>query len=130
MAKAFETEQKQINIIGAGTSITGDVNCSGDIRIDGNLVGNLNVQGRLVIGNSGSIKGEVTCKNSEIEGKIEGKITVAELLSLKSTSQILGDIVTTKMAVEPGAVFTGTCKMDVKPAATSFAAKPIDDKKK
>ncbi len=112
MAKTFETEQKQINIIGAGTSITGDINCSGDIRIDGNLIGNLNVQGKVVIGNSGTIKGEISCKNSEVEGKIEGKITVAELLSLKTTSSILGDIKTKKIAIEPGAQFTGNCIMN------------------
>lgn len=112
MAKVIETEQKQINNIGAGTSITGDINCSGDIRIDGTLTGNLNVQGKVVIGTSGSIKGEVTCKNSQVEGKIEGKITVSELLSLKATASIIGDINTKKLAIEPGANFTGTCKMN------------------
>jgi cytoskeletal protein CcmA (bactofilin family) len=112
MAKIVETEQKQINIIGAGTSITGDIKCSGDIRIDGTLTGNINVQGKVVIGTSGNIKGEVVCKNSEVEGKIEGKINVSELLSLKNTSSILGDIITGKLAIEPGATFTGTCTMD------------------
>ncbi len=119
MAKTFETEQKQINIIGAGTSIVGDVNCPGDIRIDGTLMGTLHVQGKIVIGASGSIKGEVNCKNSEIEGKIEGKITVAELLSLKATSSILGDIKTRKLAIEPGAFFTGNCTMSTTSATTA-----------
>jgi len=121
MAKTFETEQKQINIIGAGTSINGDINCSGDIRIDGSLVGSLFVQGKVVIGATGNIKGEVSCKSAEIEGKIEGKISVAELLSLKSTSSILGDIKTRKLAIEPGAFFTGNCNMNssAAPAATT-----------
>ncbi len=125
MAKNLETEQKQINIIGAGTSIIGDINCSGDIRIDGNLSGNLNVQGKVVIGTSGNIKGSIICKNCEVEGKIEGKISVNELLSLKSTSSILGDIITRKLGIEPGSVFTGNCKMNQ-------TAEPIinDDKKK
>lgn len=127
MAKVIETEQKQLNNIGAGTSINGDITCSGDIRIDGSLTGNLNVQGKVVIGASGMIKGEVTCKNSQIEGKIEGKITVAELLSLKATSSIVGDIATKKLAIEPGANFTGSCKMD-----GNSAAQPLlnADKKK
>lgn len=116
MAKVIETEQKQLNQISAGTSITGDVNCSGDIRIDGTLTGNLNVQGKVVIGTSGSIKGEVTCKNSQVEGKIEGKITVSELLSLKATATILGDINTKKLAIEPGANFTGNCRMNSLPS--------------
>lgn len=112
MAKTIETEQKQINIIGVGTHINGDVNCSGDIRIDGGLTGNLIVQGKVVIGASGTINGEISCKNSEVEGKIEGKITVAELLSLKNTSSIMGDIKTQKLAIEPGANFTGNCSMN------------------
>lgn len=112
MAKVIETEQKQLNNIGAGTNINGDIDCSGDIRIDGNLIGNLKVKGKIVVGASGFIKGEVFCKNSQIEGKIEGKITVSELLSLKSTSSILGDIQTQKLSIEPGANFTGNCNMN------------------
>lgn len=127
MAKVIETEQKQLNNIGAGTSITGDINCSGDIRIDGSLTGNLNVQGKVVVGTSGTIKGEVTCRNSQIEGKIEGKITVAELLSLKATSSIHGDINTKKLAIEPGANFTGNCKMN---GASNASASVINEEKK
>ncbi len=112
MAKVIETDQKQLNNIGAGTNIKGDIDCSGDIRIDGSLTGNLNAKGKVVIGTSGSINGEISCKNAQIEGKVEGKIIVAELLSLKSTSSIMGDIVTTKLSIEPGSVFTGTCNME------------------
>jgi cytoskeletal protein CcmA (bactofilin family) len=127
MAKTVETEQKQINIIGVGTHITGDIKCSGDIRIDGGLTGNLIVQGKVVIGTSGTINGEVSCKNSEVEGKIEGKIVVAELLSLKNTSSIIGDIKTQKLAIEPGANFTGNCSMN---NSTSSVIPPkVDDKK-
>ncbi len=130
MAKPIETEQKQINIIGAGTNITGDVNCSGDIRIDGGLTGNLNVQGKVVIGTSGAIKGEVTCKNSEVEGKVEGKISVAELLSLKATSSINGDIKTRRLAIEPGANFTGNCIMNNGTTPMAAPPKMNEEKKK
>ncbi len=106
-----ETENNVINIIGAGTSITGDINTNGDIRIDGTLKGNLVTKGKVVIGQTGVIIGEVNCKNSDVSGKLEGKISVGELLSLKSTSKILGDIITNKLAIEPNAVFTGTCNM-------------------
>lgn len=127
MAKVMETEQRQLNNIGAGTSITGDITCSGDIRIDGSLVGNLTVQGKVVVGTSGMIKGEVICKNSQIEGKIEGKISVTELLSLKSTSSILGDITTRKLAIEPGAHFSGYCKMESTPSVQPIIS---EEKKK
>lgn len=111
MAKYNEQENNTINLIGVGTDIKGDIESSGDIRIDGTLKGNLKTKGKIVIGATGYIKGEVTCKNSDVEGKIEGKITVSELLSLKATSVILGDIVAKRLAIEPGARFSGNCLM-------------------
>ncbi len=113
MAKYSENEltSNNINLIGQGTEITGDIICSGDLRIDGVLVGNLNAKGKVVIGETGKIKGEIGCKNADISGVLEGKITIAELLALKSTSKIFGDITTSKLAIEPGARFTGYCNM-------------------
>ena len=111
MAKTNDKDPNVINLISSGTEITGDVNCNGDIRIDGTLNGNLNTKGKVVIGETGRAQGEVTCKNADISGKIEGKIIVSELLSLKPSSLISGDIVTNKLAIEPGAKFTGNCNM-------------------
>ena len=111
MAKIIEQENNTINLIGAGTTIKGNVDSTGDIRIDGTLNGNLNTKGKVVIGTTGLVKGEVFCKNSDVEGKVEGKINVLELLSLKSTSIILGDISARRLAIEPGSKFTGHCNM-------------------
>jgi cytoskeletal protein CcmA (bactofilin family) len=112
MAKFNETENTPtINLISAGTDIFGDVKSNGDIRIDGTLTGNLNTKGKVVIGPTGKVKGEVICKNSEVAGIIEGKIMVGQLLNLKTSSKIVGDIVTVKLSIEPGAVFSGNCKM-------------------
>lgn len=106
-----EAESTTINLISQGTEITGDIKSNGDIRIDGSLTGNLSTKGKVVIGPTGKIKGEVTCRNSEVSGSIEGKISVGQLLNLKASSRIFGDIITCKLAIEPGARFTGTCKM-------------------
>ena len=111
MAKYNETDNSTINLISNGTDITGDVKSNGDIRIDGSLKGNLSTKGKVVIGPTGKVNGEVICKNSEVSGIIEGKITVGQLLSLKASSKILGDIATSKLSIEPGAIFSGTCKM-------------------
>ena len=100
-----------INLIGVGTEITGDVNSNGDIRIDGTLKGNLKTAGKVVIGETGKVKGEIKCKNSDVLGEINGKIKVEELLSLKATAKIYGDIATKKLAIEPGSEFTGNCNM-------------------
>jgi len=112
MAKFNETDNiPTINLISTGTDITGDIKSNGDIRIDGSLTGNLNTKGKVVIGPTGKVKGEVICKNSEVAGIIEGKIMVGQLLNLKASSKIIGDIVTVKLSIEPGAVFSGNCKM-------------------
>jgi cytoskeletal protein CcmA (bactofilin family) len=111
MAKFNEPDNTAINLISIGTDITGDIKSNGDIRIDGSLTGNLNTKGKVVIGATGKVKGEIICKNSEVAGIIEGKITVGQLLNLKASSKIHGDIVTSKLSIEPGAVFSGNCKM-------------------
>lgn len=111
MAKDNNSETSSVNLIGTGTVIKGDITTNGDIRIDGTLTGSLSVKGKLVIGVSGIIDGEVSCQNADVSGTVKGKITVAELLSLKASSKLAGDIVTNKIAIEPGAVFTGTCSM-------------------
>jgi cytoskeletal protein CcmA (bactofilin family) len=111
MAKYIENEPNSHNTITTGTEIVGDINSNGDIRLDGILTGNINAKGKLVIGESGKVTGIINCKNSDIYGIVEGKVNVTELLSLKATSQVTGDIITSRLAIEPGCNFTGTCKM-------------------
>lgn len=112
MAKIIEQESTTVNHITAGTRIKGDIEATGNIRFDGTIEGKIKTKGKVVIGGSGLVKGEISCKNSEVEGKIEGKINVDELLSLKASSEILGDIAAKRLAIEPGAKFTGNCKMN------------------
>ena len=113
MAKINENElsTNNINLVGLGTEINGDITSNGDLRIDGTLIGNLTVKGKVVIGETGKIKGEISCKNSDISGTVEGKVTVQELLSIKSTARISGDLNVGKLAIEPGSKFTGYCDM-------------------
>jgi cytoskeletal protein CcmA (bactofilin family) len=105
------TDAGTVNIIGTGTSIEGDVVSSGDIRIDGTLKGTVKTSGKLVIGPSGQVEGEVNCQNADISGSILGKVNVAELLALKATARLSGEIVTGKLSIEPGADFSGSCRM-------------------
>lgn len=111
MAKENNSETPSVNLIGAGTIIEGDVTTNGDIRIDGSLKGSITVKGKLVIGASGSIDGEAICQNADVSGTVKGKISVSELLSLKASAKLTCDIVTNKIAIEPGAVFSGSCSM-------------------
>ncbi len=111
MAKNNETDPRTINLIAAGTEIQGDLISSGDIRIDGSLKGNLSTKGKVIIGETGTVEGEIECANSEISGHVKGKIRVQDLLSLKSSSKIHGDIFANQLAIEPGSKFTGNCNM-------------------
>ena len=112
MAKTQDSNSPdRINRIVEGAVIEGSFNSESNIRIDGTVTGTINTKGRLVVGPKGKIEGEVVCNNAEVEGVIEGKIRVNELLSLRTTAKILGDIHTNKLAIELGATFTGSCNM-------------------
>jgi cytoskeletal protein CcmA (bactofilin family) len=111
MAKNTINEAEAINIIAAGTSIKGDLKTDGVIRLNGTLIGNLETSEKLVIGQMGKVEGDIKCKNADVEGHITGTISVTELLFLKRSANIQGDIITKQLSVEPGALFTGTCKM-------------------
>jgi len=111
MAKEMETANT-INLIANGTSVTGDITSDSGIRIDGKLKGKMNIKGKVVIGNPGEVNGDIVCKQIEVSGLVNGNIHAAELVSLKATAKINGEIITRKLAIEPGAVFTGSCRMD------------------
>ena len=113
MAKEQELSalQNAISRICQGTEIVGNVITPGDIRIDGLLDGNINTQGRIVIGATGKIFGKIICRNIDIWGGFEGKLSVGETLLLKESGTITGEIATTKLIVEPGAIFNGSCTM-------------------
>ena len=102
---------ERLNRIVEGTHIEGDIKSDSNIRIDGYVKGIINVKGRLVLGPTGKIDGNIFCKNADIEGKLNGVIEVDELLSLKSTAKLQGEISTNKLSIEPGAIFSGNCKM-------------------
>lgn len=120
-----EPAANALNIVGAGTTIKGEVNTDSDIRIDGTLIGTLNAKGKLIVGKSGKIDGEVNCRNADFSGEIKAKVNVSELLSLKSSTRLHGDVTTSKLAVEPGAVFTGSCQMS-DDKGSNYGNKPFE----
>ena len=108
----METETlESINIITKGTVIKGDVTSTGDFRLDGTLEGNIQLNGKLVVGDTGIVNGNILCMNANIIGTVNGNLSVKELLSLHATARVKGDILINKLSIEPGAVFTGKCRM-------------------
>jgi cytoskeletal protein CcmA (bactofilin family) len=131
MAKHIEPDPTSINLIGTGTVIKGEVNSTGDIRIDGTLTGQVKCKGKIVVGATGVLEGEIFCQNADLSGQINGKVEVAELLTLKASARFSGDMITNKLAIEPGANFTGTCTMDKTIRQTEVPAgnkKPVGER--
>ncbi len=120
MSREQEVLSHNINRISQGTEITGTIKASGDIRIDGVLEGTLTSKGRVVIGETGSVKGELHCAFVDIWGTFEGNLIVDELTNMKSMSNFTGDLKTGKISIEIGARFNGSCTMQA----------PVEDDKK
>ena len=112
----------QPNRIEKGTKIIGDISSTADFRIDGNLEGSINTSGKVVIGKEGAIIGKIVCKNADFDGRFNGTLEVKESLSLKSSSVTEGDVVTSKLIVESGAIFNAKCVMK-----TNVEVKSISD---
>ncbi len=109
-APTFSNNQ---NKIAKGTKIIGDIiSEEGGFRIEGTVEGNIKTKGRVVVAALGQIKGDLECINADFEGSFSGKMIVKETLSLKSGSNIEGEVTTGRLSVEPNAVFNATCKME------------------
>lgn len=119
---SIPTSGAGINMIIHGTSMEGSIKADNDIRIDGQLTGQLHCKGKLIIGPTGVIEGEVFCTNAVIEGSFKGKITVEEILSVRESAKIEGDIKTDKLTVQAGAVFNVNCVM----GGQTIKQKPMD----
>ena len=111
MAKNGIVDSPSRNSIGNGTIIKGDIESNGDFRIDGELTGTIRTKGKVVVGSTGKVEGEIFCQNADVEGIANANMTVSELLTLKATAKLNGDVSTSKLAIEPGAQFLGSCKM-------------------
>lgn len=116
------------SLIGAGTSMKGDITSNGDLRIDGTLVGNIHCSAKVVIGANGVVQGDINGQQADIMGKVTGTITVKDLLQLKGGSQLNGNIKAAKLQIEPTANFNGECHMAAATAAVT--SKPAQEVKR
>ena len=126
-SKEVNDQPNKLNRFVEGTNIKGDIVSESNIRIDGELVGNLTTTGKLVIGPTGKITGDIVCLNADIEGAVTGTIKVDGILLLKSTAVFNGSITTNKIGVENGAEFNGNCSMNGKSTQNIQATIPVKD---
>ncbi|MDD4552711.1 MAG: polymer-forming cytoskeletal protein [Bacteroidales bacterium] len=127
MSKNREPEMPSINILGPGALVNGEIQVNGDFRIDGTLSGTIQCKGKIVVGPTGKIDGEIQCQNADFSGEVKANVKVTELLTLKETARFSGDIVTGKLAIEPGARFSGTCAMEQPSLKDASTGIPIHD---
>ena len=106
-----EIQTKAVNTICEGTSINGDIETKSDIRLDGILKGKLITTGRLVVGSTGFVEGDIFCDNIDVLGNIVGNIEAKSVVSLKGGAKVHGDITTKNLSIEPGVAFDGYSKM-------------------
>lgn len=104
-------EQTALNQINTGTRIEGNIISNGNLRIDGDVIGRIESKGKVVLGASSRITGDIICANADIEGTVKGNVIVSEKTTLRATSLLEGNIQTGSLSVEPGAKFNGKCQM-------------------
>lgn len=98
-------------LIGAGTTLKGDVSSNSDLRIDGTIIGNIHSSAKVVIGANGVVEGDISGNQADIIGKVTGNIKVKDLLQLRGDSSVTGNLYAGKLQVEPSATFNGQCHM-------------------
>ena len=100
-----------LNSIVQGTVIEGAVKSKSDFRVDGTIKGKLFCDAKVIIGPTGLVEGEIRCKNAMVEGRFEGILNVSELLNIRESAQVSGDVTTNKLIVQSGAIYNVTCNM-------------------
>jgi cytoskeletal protein CcmA (bactofilin family) len=98
-------------LIGAGTTLKGDISSNSDLRIDGTVIGNINCTAKIIVGNSGVVEGDITGNQADIVGKVSGNIRSKELLQLRGECVVSGNLYAGKLQIEPSATFNGQCHM-------------------
>jgi cytoskeletal protein CcmA (bactofilin family) len=119
---------QSLNSIGVGTIIDGNIKTDGDFRIDGKVNGNILTSGRLVLGASSQVVGDINCINGNIEGFVRGNIQVKEILKISKSANVDGNITTNKLIVEEGAVIQAKISMSSNKSVVNQPIHPTPSK--
>lgn len=117
-----------LNALAKGTVVEGSIRCDSDLRVDGHIKGKLSCSAKVIIGPTGMVEGEIRCQNAVIEGRFKGILQVAELLNVRETAEVDGEITTNKLLVQSGARFNVACKMESPGAANNGQLRAADTK--
>src|SRR5688572_11020924 len=114
-------------LVGAGTTLKGDVSSNSDLRIDGTVIGNVHSTAKIVIGANGVVEGDLSGNQADIVGKVTGNIKAKDLLQLRSESTVTGNLYVDKLQVEPSATFNGQCDMGAAVTSKGHELGKLDD---
>ncbi|MCB9210862.1 MAG: polymer-forming cytoskeletal protein [Ignavibacteriales bacterium] len=111
MSKKENGYSEDVSILSDGVNIEGKISSNGNVRIDGKIIGDVNVKGNLTLGNSSEVNGKISAKNMTVSGKVEGTLKIEEKLTLETSARIKGDIIAKVLVIEEGAKFDGKSSM-------------------
>lgn len=111
MKKRLDKHQNIESVIASGVELKGEINSKGSIRLDGSIDGKANIQGDLILGEKGFIKGEVRAENMVLAGKVEGNINTKGRLEITSSGSLLGDVICSVLIIQEGGILDGSSKM-------------------
>lgn len=106
-----ENQGNTVNLLCEGTLIIGDIKTKNDIRIDGIVKGKIITSSRLIIGNTAKVEGSIDCLNVDVHGIVLGDIVATGTVSLKKPCEVIGNITSSVVSIEPGSIFNGSCQM-------------------
>lgn len=99
------------SIIGEGTTLRGEFELNGLLRIDGIFYGKVRTNGKVLVGKNGIAECDVVAGTVVIGGRVKGKVIATERITLLSTGELIGTIITPRLVIEEGVVFDGTCEI-------------------
>lgn len=102
------SKEPQPTLIAEGVKVFGEIKGKGILRVDGFVQGNLEIEDRIIIGEKGHVKGDISCGTLDVEGKVEGVLKVKTDLSVRKMAIVQGEVETGTLSIEQGAMFTAT----------------------
>ena len=118
------TKEQEITQIGHSVTIKGDISGNSDVRVAGNVIGGISIEGELIVERQGVVQAEIKTTTAVIAGSVKGNIECSDKLILESTSQYEGNIKTKRLIIQEGAIFQGNCQMGAPQVAPAQAAQP------
>lgn len=111
MKKDYSFENNELTIISTGVVLEGNMKCTGNIRVDGTINGDIVAEGNITVGTNGKVVGEISANDINIGGKVDGIVRAQNKVVLEAKAMLKGELITKILVIEAGAQFDGTSKM-------------------